>query len=206
MASGQSFVQIASPLLGGLARPISPTSFFTALHAKWGVGTLNYVQKMVQAAKMARSEWVVSGGGSAMFKKIVAAILPILASVVFFTANSGRGQEIRPTVGEDLAHNLAVSTLTPSARQLHGMRFDREQAPHPEGFYWFEITANVPDGKSPLLGYFAVNKSTGDVWDFVSCIKLTSPAIRQYQEHLRQKGNASSKTFRRSADEAPCQP
>lgn len=52
MASGCSFVQMASPLLNGLSRPINPTSFFTALHAKWGVGTRNYVQKMVQTAKM----------------------------------------------------------------------------------------------------------------------------------------------------------
>ena len=54
MASGQSFVQIATPLISGLSSPISPTSFFTALHAKWGIGTPNYVQNMVQAANMAQ--------------------------------------------------------------------------------------------------------------------------------------------------------
>jgi len=54
MASGQSFVQVASPLLQGLSSPISSTSFFTALHAKWGIGTTNYVQRMVQQAKMAQ--------------------------------------------------------------------------------------------------------------------------------------------------------
>ncbi len=55
MASGQSFVQIASPLLKGLPSPISPTSFFTALHAKWGIGTRNYVSKMVQSSQMAQT-------------------------------------------------------------------------------------------------------------------------------------------------------
>ncbi len=54
MASGQSFVQLASPLLGGLNQPISPTAFFTALHAKWGIGTPNYVSNMVQSAQMAQ--------------------------------------------------------------------------------------------------------------------------------------------------------
>ena len=54
MASGQSFFQLASPLLNGLSSPISPTSFFTALHAKWGIETPNYVQNMVQSANMAQ--------------------------------------------------------------------------------------------------------------------------------------------------------
>ncbi len=54
MASGQSFVQLASPLLKGLGSPIDPKSFFTAMHKKWGIGTPNYIRKMVQSAKMAQ--------------------------------------------------------------------------------------------------------------------------------------------------------
>jgi hypothetical protein len=54
MASGQSFVQLALPLLSNLSSPIDPTSFFTVLHKKWGIGTPNYVRKMVQSARMAQ--------------------------------------------------------------------------------------------------------------------------------------------------------
>lgn len=38
----------------GLRSPINPRSFFTALHAKWGVGTPNYVQNMTQSAQIAQ--------------------------------------------------------------------------------------------------------------------------------------------------------
>lgn len=39
MASGQSFVKIASPLLKNLSGRVNPSSFFSALHAKWGIET-----------------------------------------------------------------------------------------------------------------------------------------------------------------------
>jgi hypothetical protein len=136
--------------------------------------------------------------------RLIAATL--LTSGLLLTANIGWGQETAAAVSEDLAHTLAASTLTPSARRLPGMRFDREKASQPEGFYWFEATANVPDAASPLLGYFAVNKVTGDVWNPVQCKKLASGAIRRFQDQLRKKAKISATEFRRIAEEAPCQP
>lgn len=132
--------------------------------------------------------------------------ITLLIPVLLFAANTGLGQKAAPAVGEEEAHTLAVSTLTANARHLPGMHFDREKAPHPEGFYWFEVTANVPGEVSPLLGYFAVNKTTGDVWNFVQCRKLISTAIQHFQERLRQKEAISAADFQRIADEAPCQP
>ncbi len=141
-----------------------------------------------------------------MVKLLRLIALTLLMPVLLLTANAGRGQESVPVVSEDLAHTLARSTLTVSARRLPGMRFDREKASHPDGFYWFEVTANVPDEASPLLGYFAVNKATGDVWNPVQCRKLTSVAIRHFQEQLRLKRKISATEFRRLSGEAPCQP
>lgn len=141
-----------------------------------------------------------------MVKAIRSIAITLLTPVLLFAANTGLGQKAAPAVSEEEAHTLAVSTLTANARHLPGMRFDREKAPHPEGFYWFEVTANVPDEASPLLGYFAVNKTTGDVWNYVQCRKLTSPAVRHFQEQLRQKGEISEAEFHRIAEQAPCQP
>jgi len=141
-----------------------------------------------------------------MVKKIQLIALVLLTPVLLFATSKGRGQETAPAVSEGLAHALAASTLTAAAQRLPGMRFDREKAPHPEGFYWFEVTANVPDEASPLLGYFAVNKMTGDVWDPVQCMKLASATIRRFQGQLRQKGKISAAEFHRIAGEAPCHP
>lgn len=141
-----------------------------------------------------------------MVREIRLIATTLLTSTLLLTPSGAWGQKTAPAVSEDLAHTLAASTLTPNARRLPGMRFDGEKAAHPEGFYWFEVTANVPDEASPLLGYFAVNKRTGDVWNPVQCRKLTSVTIRRFQDQLRQKGKISATEFRRIAEEAPCQP
>ncbi len=146
------------------------------------------------------------GGSREAFKEAITLLIddgePPASPIVFFAGY----KETSLTVNEELAHKLAISTLTASARRLPGMRFDREKSPHPEAFYWFEVTANVPDGVSALLGYFAVNMRTGDVWNPVQCRKLTSTVIRHFQEQLRQKGAISTAELHQMADEAPCQP
>jgi RHS repeat-associated protein len=53
LLSGQSFVHAVRPLLSGLKNPADPTQFFTAIHAKFGVTTPNYVRTMVGNAGMA---------------------------------------------------------------------------------------------------------------------------------------------------------
>lgn len=128
---------------------------------------------------------------------------PSVARSVDFYA---RAQKTSATLSEDHARSLAVSTLTAAARRLPGIRFQEEKRPHPEGFYWFEITANTPNDVSPLLGYFAVNKTTGDVWNPVQCKRLTSSAIRRFQEQLRRKAKISDAEFRQIAATAPCWP
>lgn len=117
-------------------------------------------------------------------------------------------------VGEEIAHKLAVSTLADSGKHLSGMRFGREEqmgdkmagsAARGKEFYWFDITANAPDMASPLVGYFAVNKITGDVWDPVTCRKLRSSFIRRFQQQLRQR-TVSGWKFRDQSLKAPCEP
>ncbi|SRR5579875_2265449 len=132
--------------------------------------------------------------------------LLLLMGITAFAINSGRAEQAIPNVSERLAHTLAKSTLTANAQHLPGMRFDREIAPHPPDFYWFEITAKVPDQVSPLLGYFAVNKMTGDVWNFTQCKKLTSLVIRKLQDELRKEGKISTQDFEHFSREAPCEP
>jgi hypothetical protein len=64
------------------------------------------------------------------------------------------------------AQKLALLALRPNARKLPGLRFDSYAGfPGRVGFYWFEITAEVPDNASPILGHYAVNEATGDVWE-----------------------------------------
>lgn len=116
------------------------------------------------------------------------------------------GQSVIPLVSERMAHKLAASTLSSKAQHFSGMRFDREKGYHPKGFYWFEVTANVPDGASPLLGYFAVNEITGDVWDPIPCRELKSSFIRRFQQQMVGAKRISTAEFQKASRNHPCEP
>lgn len=125
------------------------------------------------------------------------------------------GQNPPVLVSETMAHKLAISTLTIKARHFSGMRFDTEDqagrklaasAALTRKFYWFDVTANVPDMASPLLGYFAVNKTTGDVWDSGSCRRLHSVFIWHFQKQLIEKKEISHNEFSKLSTKAPCEP
>jgi hypothetical protein len=141
-----------------------------------------------------------------MMRRSWSAALIVMVSVITFASNRGWAQETEPFITLQEAHNLSVLTLTPRARRFPGMRFDSEKEPHPPEFYWFEVTANVPDNASPLLGYFAVNRVTGDVWNPVECKRLESPALARLQKQLRKKINIPEIDFRHASESVPCRP
>jgi hypothetical protein len=136
----------------------------------------------------------------------------VLAGICLVASLAAWGREQLTAVTENEAHRLVLSTLTAAARRLPGMRFDRGNpaslngAQHPERFYLFEVTAETPGDASPVLGHFAVNKDTGDVWDAVACTKYASPEITQFQHQRRTHAGLSEKTFRRMSAQAPCEP
>ena len=106
----------------------------------------------------------------------------------------------------DQAHELARLSLTLPARNFVGMKFEVETALRPGPFYWFSVTARVPADVSPLLGSFAVNSVTGDVWDPVVCKKLVNKEISDLQRELRRKAHISRNAYNHAAQTAPCEP
>jgi hypothetical protein len=53
-------------------------------------------------------------------------------------------------------------------------------------FFYFEVV--VPNRvASPIVGHFAVNPWTGDVWDPGSCEQVNSPSLGKIQRSLRLK-------------------
>ena len=40
---------------------------------------------------------------------------------------------------------------------------------------------------SPVLGYYAVNPWTGDVWDVMGCKRISSPAIQAEQRSILKR-------------------
>jgi hypothetical protein len=109
-------------------------------------------------------------------------------------------------ISDAQAHELARLTLTIPSRDFKGMKFTQEPALRSGPFYWFTITADVPGDASPMLGGFAVNQSTGDVWDPVSCRKLTSKDSIALRRQLTKNLHLGSAEFKRLSRVAPCEP
>jgi hypothetical protein len=64
-----------------------------------------------------------------------------------------------------------------------GIDLDNEAHADDPGFYFFGATWPNPTG-SPVIGYFAVNSVTGDIWD-QGCRLITTPSVQWLQSAIR---------------------
>ncbi len=58
--------------------------------------------------------------------------------------------------------------------------------PYDQDFLYFQATWPNPVG-SPVIGNFAVNPWTGDVWNAAGCERLTSRSLKSAQEGIRKR-------------------
>ena len=128
-----------------------------------------------------------------------------LSFTLFFNIPHATGSDQTRNLTEAEARQLAIHALPPDARKLPKLRLDVMTGLGAPGFYWFEATAAVPNG-SPVLGHFAVNEATGDVWDPVWCKKISLPDLKPLQRTMRKRIGISGKDVRRLSEVAPCQP
>ncbi len=127
--------------------------------------------------------------------------------VLFLSFCAATGSDGNRSLTEGEARELATMALPRFARAFPKLRLDAyEGYPGRPGFYWFEATAAVPDNASPVLGHFAVNQTTGDVWDSVSCERLTSPDLTKLQRRMRKRIHLSDRDLSRLSKLAPCEP
>jgi hypothetical protein len=110
-------------------------------------------------------------------------IVPLIFLTMVSSLNDSKAQTEKQKISLDEARKLAyeaVKTHNPDADLINSPRsFDPE-------FYFFAATWPNPVG-SPIIGYFAVNPRTGDVWDARSCELFTSPSLDKLQENIRKR-------------------
>jgi hypothetical protein len=106
-------------------------------------------------------------------------------------AGLGRAQSPRQRISLREARQLAyevVKVHNPGADLINSPRsFDPD-------FYFFAATWPNPTG-SPIIGYFAVNPSTGDVWNSAGCEHLTSKRLERLQQDIRKRFHFSSEEY-----------
>jgi hypothetical protein len=125
---------------------------------------------------------------------------------LFLSFSTAAGSDRDRNLTEAEARELATMALRREARTLPKLRLDTDNGyPGRPGFYWFEATAFIPDA-SPVLGHFAVNQATADVWDPVSCQRLASPDLVNLQRRMRKRIHLSDRDLARLSKTAPCEP
>jgi hypothetical protein len=106
-----------------------------------------------------------------------------------------------PVVNEATARRLVRDAVVAVVRnpKTFDVELTRE---HLSGFYSFQ--AAFYNGNDPMhILYFAVNSSTGDVWDTARCKQITSPAIRREQKEISKRSNLSAQDQRSVREKSP---
>lgn len=85
------------------------------------------------------------------------------------------------------AKELVVAALPPESINLKGFELQPyEDKDFPQYYFFLAEWAGSPGG-SAVIGHYAVDKSTGDVWDtVVECDELTSPKLHKLQMDFRE--------------------
>jgi hypothetical protein len=89
------------------------------------------------------------------------------------------------------ARTLVRDALDGRGKEIY---INENHRPDDPDFFFFEATWPNPTG-SPVIGYFAVNRWTGDVWD-QGCRSFSSWSIRARQAQIREKAGIPTAVFR----------
>ncbi len=81
-------------------------------------------------------------------------------------------------------------------------KVSRTQNPYDSEFLYFEVIAGNPVA-SPVVGHFAVNPWTGDVWNPALCERVTLPSLQKVQEKIRKRSRLTEKEYLRLRAKKP---
>ena len=87
------------------------------------------------------------------------------------------------TISRSAARKLVREALIARRQYDPLVRIDPFRYDYAPEFTSFMAWWPNPDG-DPLIGYFAVNPWTGDVWDVIGCERITSPTLQKAQESI----------------------
>jgi hypothetical protein len=127
-------------------------------------------------------------------------IVAILAPSIAHSANQPR------VVSVDEAKNLVLEALPPKTRHLPKFGLDQYKDKYFPQFYFFSATwAGAPNGSS-VIGNYAVDSSTGDVWSATECEEESTPELRKLQAKVRLRLGLSDSEYHKIKRKGPVCP
>ncbi|MGD0202202.1 MAG: hypothetical protein ABSD27_15830 [Bryobacteraceae bacterium] len=125
----------------------------------------------------------------------------VVAAIAIFGLQTatGRSSAIHRTVTVGEARSLVDKALeTTGATNLPGYgRELRRNADVSGAFFFFEATWANPNPGSMVIGHYAVDRRTGDVWNAVICEEVTSPSLKRLQRAIRKRLGFTDKDHHR---------
>jgi hypothetical protein len=74
-------------------------------------------------------------------------------------------------------------------------------------FYFIHAERNNPSGGAVAIGHYAVERTTGEVWDWVKCGRFTSPSLAGAQQALRRRIGLTDSEYQKIRKPGPfCEP
>ncbi len=129
----------------------------------------------------------------------------ILALALCGTARAETPRTITVNEAQDLVRALLKPDGWTKLRGfvLYQALFDAEF----RDFYFIHAEwENPPKGHVPI-GHFAVERTTGDVWDWVKCGRFNSPSLTAAQQLLRNRLGLSESDYQKIRKSGPfCEP
>jgi hypothetical protein len=123
----------------------------------------------------------------------------LLIAVVYSAVPNVSGKETSRVPAGD-AEELVRAALKgqgAGALDLLGLRIELMQEPIDTTFYYFEVTWSNPSPASVVVGHYAVDPMTGDVWDGIVCSEMVSPPVRALQRRIRHRLGMSDSRYQR---------
>src|ERR1017187_1844778 len=117
-----------------------------------------------------------------------------------FQAGTHAGHPNVVTVKE--AEALLSAALPKYAHRLTGLGFEQYQ--DRRRFIYFTVTWAAPAESSVVVGNYAVDPYTGDVWSAaISCDELTTPSLHRLQKRVRAELGLSASDYRKVKAHGP---
>ena len=129
-----------------------------------------------------------------------------IASILCFLAvgTLAIGQQPTRSVSVEDAKTLVLAALPSKTKQLPKFELGGGDDPLYPHFYVFQaLWAGAPNG-SVVVGHYAVDKTTADVWNSVmACDELTTPAVRRLQAKVRSRIGLSPAEYQKKKRRCP---
>ena len=132
----------------------------------------------------------------------VRAAVIVIAALLSATGRSAPRRAISVAEAQELVRALLKPDGWTKLRGfvLYQALFDAEF----QDFYFIHAESGTPP---VAIGHYAVERSTGDVWDWVRCGQFTSPSLSEAQQALRRRIGLTDSEYRQIRKSGPfCEP